>query len=186
MKDIQLLEIEDIKNILLLHGLEGSPDDKAKYLKELFPNSEIIAPNIDYKNDTITFNNHSQKGIMDFCENVIKTKGINFIVGSSAGGRLGFILKEKYELYYTLFNPALFSDIEEISWLEVNKNLDNGNGLIISGRKDEVVPLGKLVRFLNDYSRYLAVMDFAHRVPENVFKDGVMQTFYLNINKTLR
>ena len=111
MKDILFLEVEDITNILLLHGLESNPDEKAKYLKEMFPKSQIIAPNIDYKNDTITFNNHSQKGIMDFCEDAIKTKEINFIVGSSAGGRLGFILKEKYDIYYALFNPALFSDI---------------------------------------------------------------------------
>ena len=184
----QDVDIDSISNILFLHGLESSPEPKAKYLKELFPKSQIIAPSIDYKNDTIKFNNHSQKGIMDFCENTIHTMGINFIVGSSAGGRLGFILKEKYDLHYVLFNPALFSDKEEISWLEINRNLNNYKGLIVSGRSDEVVPLRKLVRFLTDnkYIDSLFVIDIAHNVPEDAFKKGVMQSFNMNINKSIQ
>ena len=181
------IDINDISNILLLHGLEGKPDDKLKYLKELFPDVQIIAPNIDYKNDTISYGNHSQKGIMDFCENVINTKGINLIIGTSAGGRLGFILKEKYDIFYVLFNPALLSDVKEINWLEVNKNLNNHKGLIITGRCDKIVPTKKLLRFLGDYDyrRILNVIDTDHNIPEKAFKEGIMRLFNLNINKCL-
>ena len=84
-------------NCLYIHGLDSSPlKEKLDILKASGMN--VFALHIDYRN---------QKNSYDLLENFAKKNEINFIVGSSLGGYIGFWLAEQLGIPCLLLNPAL-------------------------------------------------------------------------------
>jgi len=82
--------------ILYIHGLDSSPNmERIQFLEKL--GHEVFALHLDYRNEPKT---------VELLSHLIEDKEIDYIVGSSLGGYLGFWLSEKYCLPSLLFNPA--------------------------------------------------------------------------------
>lgn len=83
-----------MRKILYLHGLDSHlQTDRAAVLA---PYGEVIAPTFDYKNNPELFG--------QLCH---EYKDISAIIGSSAGGLVGYFLAQKLQKPCLLFNPAL-------------------------------------------------------------------------------
>lgn len=84
-----------MKTLLYLHGLNSClHDDRREALQSY--DVEILAPSIDYEGTPDLLN--------IFVE---KYKSVDLIVGSSAGGLLGYYLSGILQIPAILFNPAL-------------------------------------------------------------------------------
>lgn len=87
--------------ILYIHGLDSSPNpDRMGWLEE--QGHSVSALHIDYRNEPNTYQILLEKATSD---------EIEFIVGSSLGGRLGYWLSEELGISCLLFNPALALEI---------------------------------------------------------------------------
>jgi predicted esterase YcpF (UPF0227 family) len=97
-------------NCLYIHGLDSSPlKEKLDILKGAGMN--VFALHIDYRN---------QKNSYDLLENFAKKNEINFIVGSSLGGYIGFWLAEQLGIPCLLLNPALaYRSIDNVLFLQL-------------------------------------------------------------------
>ena len=84
-------------NTLFIHGLFSSPNESKIKLLESF-DFKPFAEHIDYEQTPGAY--HLLKGI-------VQNENIEFIVGSSLGGYLGFWLAEELKLPCLLFNPAI-------------------------------------------------------------------------------
>ena len=78
---------------------------------------------------------------------LIIENNINYIIGSSFGGMLGYWLSEKHKIPALLFNPALQIE-KSIIHFEINHN-KSPYKLIILGKKDEIVDPIITSKFLN-------------------------------------
>ncbi|MEA2043320.1 MAG: YqiA/YcfP family alpha/beta fold hydrolase [Bacteroidota bacterium] len=84
---------------IYIHGLDSSPrPDKIKILESL--GLEVEALHIDYRKNPDAY---------AVLEQYMQNSDIEFIVGSSLGGRLGFYLSARFQIPALLFNPALHS-----------------------------------------------------------------------------
>lgn len=87
--------------ILYIHGLDSSPNpERMRWL--IARGHHVVALHLDYRNQPDSYQLLKQE---------VESKQIEFIVGSSLGGRLGFWLSEEFGLSCLLFNPALVLEI---------------------------------------------------------------------------
>lgn len=88
-------------NILYIHGLDSSPNsERIGWLKA--QGHSVSALHIDYRTEPNTY-----QRLLDLA----REQEIDYIVGSSLGGRLGFWISEELGLSCLLFNPALALEI---------------------------------------------------------------------------
>lgn len=84
-------------NLIYIHGLDSSPKlDKLAILERSC--DSLHAPWLDYRKDSDVFGRLLRES---------QERDINFIVGSSAGGLMGYWLAKHLQCPALLFNPAL-------------------------------------------------------------------------------
>lgn len=130
--------------ILYIHGTNGRKSNKVRILKEMvksnFNDGEVEVE--EFKQDILsplnTFNNLC-KYVEDFYNN---EKGRLFLIGSSRGGLLAFLISQIYDIPVLLINPLLSKSKKKIkddivSNIEEQLNIDNDIDLLLS-KIDEV------------------------------------------------
>lgn len=136
-------------NILYIHGLHSYPKpEKVAILQDMADN--VWAPQLNYKENPHTFNFLLEGG---------QHHNINFIVGSSAGGFMGYWLAPHLQCNALLFNPALAfqSVMQQVVALPNNAESFQSFYSIVLGEKDDVIPPQSTLDFLakhNTSSQY--------------------------------
>lgn len=155
-------------NLLYIHGLDSSPrPDKTAILECIA--TQVWTPQLDYRANNNIFNELLSMAI---------TEKINFIVGSSAGGFMGYWLAKYLDCRALLFNPALAfqSVIQQV--LPVGpENISYQNTFlqIILGAKDEVIPPKTTIDYLANHEipELYAIEqrpELAHQIDLNTFE----------------
>ncbi|WP_299455758.1 YqiA/YcfP family alpha/beta fold hydrolase [uncultured Microscilla sp.] len=126
-------------NLLYIHGLDSSPrPDKVAVLQDIADN--VWAPQLNYRENPDTF---------AYLLEGAKKREINYIVGSSAGGFMGYWLAPHLQCKALLFNPALAfqSIIQQIVTLTTVTSFQPFYSIILGGQ-DEVIPPQTTLDFL--------------------------------------
>ena len=117
-----------MKKILYIHGLDSYPhEERLEWLQSA--GHQVWALHLNYR---------KQPDAFYLLENVIDNEGINFLVGSSLGGRLGFWLGEKHGIPALLFNPALAMEIPGLQVPEMSP-VSCPLRWVVLGETDDVV-----------------------------------------------
>ncbi|MCK0204485.1 YqiA/YcfP family alpha/beta fold hydrolase [Ornithobacterium rhinotracheale] len=158
-----------MKTLLYLHGLNSClHDDRREALQSY--DVEILAPSIDYEGTPDLLN--------IFVE---KYKSVDLIVGSSAGGLLGYYLSGILQIPAILFNPALpfaknYIDLPKLAPRE--KFLQ-----VVIGAQDKVVPPLESFKILNSDDLKNAPMEIhwrnrmEHSLPIDIFTEEIAYFF---------
>ena len=117
------------QRIAYLHGLHSSPKPKKVAILQQYSQGKVYAPQLDYDDNPQLF-----EEIFEAC----RTQPVDFIVGSSAGGLLGFWLAQHLGLPALLFNPPLYKS-EFIQRPALKTTAPAFFCQIIQGARDEVV-----------------------------------------------
>lgn len=150
---------------LYIHGLDGHLNDEKHNI--LSKHTEIIAPLIDYR-----ANPNSYYDLLALA----KQENVDYIIGTSMGGCMGYYLSLHLKLPGLLFNPAL-------PFRSVGIDLPNENPIrssylkvVLGGQDDIINPLNNLAWIIE---REEGEMDIAwrntlgHRIPVDVFDEEV-------------
>lgn len=115
--------------IAYLHGLYSYPKPEKVAILQKYSQETVYAPQINYENNPALF-----EEILQACQH----QEVDFIVGSSAGGLLGFWLSQHLQIHSVLFNPPLYKS-EFIQRPELQIASPSFFCQIIQGVRDEVV-----------------------------------------------
>ncbi|MXV38939.1 alpha/beta hydrolase [Flavobacteriaceae bacterium Ap0902] len=152
------------KKVLYLHGLNSQlHDDRREVLKKC--NLEIKAPLMDYENNP------------DALFDLIETFDSDLIIGSSAGGLIGYYISGLKQVPALLFNPAL----PHRDYIKGIKNLPKRKVLlhVTLGSKDEVVNPRATKNYLIHNEGIQSVLkihwieNLEHRIPIDIFESEV-------------
>lgn len=164
-------------NILYLHGLDSKLSPEKREILEVF--GEVIAPDIDYYNNTNT---------IDLLFNEFKDQSIDVVIGSSMGGFAGYYLSKLINSTSLLFNPALpFRTIEQLV-PEIKNDLNNSITIII-GNKDIIInPRDNINYLLNNIDpqnniRIQIINKLEHQISVDIFKIEIENFFESIISK---
>lgn len=148
--------------ILYLHGLNSNPNtEKLEWLKSL--GFDVLGPFINYS-DIKTFNK-IYKQAKDF--------NPDLIIGSSAGGYIGYLIGNLLNIDTILFNPALHSRTFNLPVNTTGKYKPKHN--IFLGKFDSIInPIKteELVKYLDGNFSLFYYSD-GHRVKFKVFKESI-------------
>ena len=115
-------------NILYIHGLDSQPNfERMEVLRNM--GHQVRALHLDYRNRPDTYSVLRQECL---------DQGINYIVGSSLGGFLGYWLGEDLGIAGLLFNPAVYVKPEEAGFQAVALGKCPSRHVVL-GALDEVV-----------------------------------------------
>lgn len=130
-------------NTLYIHGLYSKPrENKLKILKSF--NLNPFAEHVDYEQTPTAY---------QLLKGIIKDRDIEFIVGSSYGGYLGFWLAEELSLPCLLFNPAIvYAPKPEMIMPDV-KSGQCPIRLVVQGKKDNIVDPDANYAFLKNNTK---------------------------------
>jgi hypothetical protein len=118
-------------NLIYIHGLYSSPRmDKLAVLERF--SDRLYAPYLNYEKDDSIFTN-----LLSACN----SQEINYVVGSSAGGLMGYWLAKHIGCPALLFNPALNSKHHRLDIFPPEEKPSSKNYFlnIILGVKDEQI-----------------------------------------------
>jgi len=114
--------------VLYIHGLDSHPTpQKIQMIAER--GHEVFALHLNYR---------EQKDAYHILKKYAEENQVEFIVGSSLGGFLGFYLAEELGIDCLLFNPAMAIDIVEAK-ISADFQRKCKKRYVILGDKDEVV-----------------------------------------------
>ncbi len=119
-------------NILYIHGLDSNPKPaKVALLQEMA--EHVWAPQLNYRENPHTF---------DYLLKGAQQHDINFIVGSSAGGFMGYWLAPHLQCNALLFNPALAfqSVMQQVLPSSNTSDVFHSFYSIVLGGQDDVIP----------------------------------------------
>lgn len=134
-----------MKNIhcLYIHGLDSFPvPQKIQVLKDA--GIEVFALTIDYRKEEKAY---------QILERYALENDINFIIGSSFGGYLGFWLSEKLGIPCLLFNPALAFRSIDTSLVPTIEERNCPLRMMVLGIMDETVHPNLTLEWLNNFSK---------------------------------
>jgi esterase/lipase len=157
--------------ILYLHGLEGNlPEEKRKVLQQI---GEVWGNDIDYRKPKI---------LKELSQIAIEFKP-NYIIGSSMGGYIGFMISKIINVPCLLFNPAFpYRTIEpDISGVEI-PNLKTAKTSIILGKKDRIIKYEDNLKYItenlnSDNIELIEIEELEHRIPFEIFENEVNKYF---------
>lgn len=158
---------------LYLHGLHSSVinSPKVNWLKS-FDYTKVMAPEINYSQE--------KSSIFSRLSQIVETEKIQYIVGSSMGGFLGYHLGSKHNLPTLLFNPSLIKTSVGKPDLDNTgvHNATRGHHSFVLGLNDEVVDPTKLLQFISNTEihtiRKITFEPMAHRVPLEIFRSQML------------
>lgn len=128
------------KNCLYIHGLHSTVNpDKINILEKYF--KRTTAQHIDYI---------QQKNAFQLLEKICVSEQVDFIVGSSFGGYLGFHLSRKLQLPGIIYNPALFFGKEDKVFIPNKPTNPSPSLLAVIGEQDDVVPPESTKKFIKN------------------------------------
>ena len=152
---------------LYIHGLDSYPKPgKLKILK-------------DYKLDTVALHlNYREKlGVYETLKETAIKKDIQFIVGSSVGGYLGFLLSADLGIPCLLFNPAMnYKDRIFYSIMPVLNESKCPYRFIVLGGEDKTVDPKETMEILKEYekkgfkNRVITCHWLAHKIDLTTFE----------------
>ncbi len=154
---------------LYIHGLDSHPvPEKLEILKK--SGLDVVALHINYR---------KENGVYEKLKSTIQKEKVEFIVGSSMGGFLGFWLAEDMGLPCLLFNPAMnFIDKLVPHLPEIENHLCPARYVVI-GAHDESVDPQKNIRFFKNAERddclqRVVVCEWlAHQIDYNTLEEMV-------------
>jgi len=149
------------KRILYIHGLDSSPRaDKSAIMQRY---AELLyTPHLFYRRDNTVFSRLLKDA---------KELEINYIIGSSLGGLMGFWLAQHLEINSLLFNPALPRFKERTDIFPSEKEAPNFFLNIILGKDDEVVPPQASIEYLEKTQyQYELNPNLAHQIDLDTFE----------------
>lgn len=151
--------------ILYIHGLNSFPhSERLEILTS--KGHKTSALHLDYENEPNTYN-------------ILKTYAlenkVDFIIGSSAGGYIGYWLGQELEIPQLLFNPAVaVRDIREDVKHEIKENKNLKSWVVIGAKDDTVLPKGTLKFYKNkDNVRIIVCQWLAHQIDLQTFEECV-------------
>ena len=155
---------------LYIHGLDSFPvPEKIKILENA--GMEVTALHLDYRTQMDSF---------QILKQVILDQEIEFIVGSSMGGYIGYWLGEDLGLPCLLFNPAMsFSSSLDEHRPAVENRLCPARFVVI-GTLDETVDPKKNIEFFKDaeradcQQRVVRCEWLSHQIDFNTFDEMVV------------
>ncbi len=167
-------------NLMYIHGLHSQPRlDKIAILERY--SDSLFAPHLDYENNANLFSYLLEEA---------REREINFVVGSSAGGLMGYWLGRYLGCTTILFNPALAffqqrGDLHEIADLAPQDT--HYYHQIVIGAKDDVVDPQSTVAYLEAQEseqnyRYEIRENLGHRIDIETFAYACEQYLDLNPN----
>lgn len=114
--------------ILYIHGLDSAPNpDRIASLEAA--GHEVFALHLDYR---------QQPDAYDILRDYAQQQRIDYIIGSSLGGALGFWLAEEMGVPCLLFNPAVYLSRPEIN-IELTAQPGCPARWVVIGEQDDVV-----------------------------------------------
>ena len=129
---------------LYIHGLDSFPVPEKKQIMAK-AGLDVTALHLNYR---------QKLGVYEILKDAVFQKNIQFIIGSSLGGYLGYWLAEEMGLPCLLFNPAInfrrkifFSVIPQI------KKLQCPSRYVVLGAKDDLLNPGKTLTFMKNKER---------------------------------
>ncbi len=118
------------KNCLYIHGLHSNVNpDKKRILEKYF--SQVTAKHLDYPNEPKTF---------QILKELSTNAKVDFIVGSSFGGYLGFYLARALNLPGLLFNPAMFFGDQDKVFIPQKPVNPAPMLTLVIGEQDAIIP----------------------------------------------
>jgi hypothetical protein len=118
------------KNCLYIHGLHSDVNrDKVDIMAKYF--DKVVARHIIYSREHNAY---------DMLREMCRDEGVNFIIGSSFGGYLGFYLSRELQLPSVLFNPALLFREQDNTYIKTPSQDPSPFSLFVIGELDDVIP----------------------------------------------
>ena len=152
-------------NILYIHGLNSFPHpERLKVLEQ--KGHQVFALHLDYENELRTFE-------------ILKEYAINhqieFIVGSSAGGYIGYWLGQELTIPQLLFNPAVgLRMIENDTGYKISEQQDLKSWIVIGKNDDTVLPESTLDFFNRKENIRMIICEWlAHQIDSQTFEECV-------------
>lgn len=152
-------------NILYIHGLNSFPHpERLEVLKS--KRHQVFALHLDYENEPKTFK---------ILKNYAIDNQIEFIVGSSAGGYIGYWLGQELAIPQLLFNPAVgLRSIEQDTDYEIKENVTLQSWVIIGEKDEKVAPESSLDFFESKQNiRVIIAQWLAHEIDLQTFVESV-------------
>lgn len=168
---------------LYIHGLDSflSKEKLAILENEGF---EVFSLTIDYRNQNNTF---------QLLEDEALEKKVQFIIGSSMGGFLGYWLAEKLSLPCLLYNPALAIRERYDNYLPLIETNNCPLRIIVIGANDDVVLPHTTFEWLrqqtstNTIEKIMVFNWLAHQIDYNTFQEcTVLALAMLKNNKMIQ
>tara|TARA_R100001591_G_C4310610_1_gene172772 strand:- start:90 stop:590 length:501 start_codon:yes stop_codon:yes gene_type:complete len=162
-----------IKSAIYFHGLESSQGG----IKVQFLDQEVDfleAPAMDY----------TKEGIFEEWLDYVKNEEPDLLIGSSMGGYFAMALATHTGIPVLVFNPAIHSRSIEINGL--GSGTEKLTGLVVLGKKDEVINPGPTISMLQGTQNNLDIIiekEMGHRVPLDVFIDMYNKIAYNGENR---
>ncbi|MFK7950897.1 MAG: YqiA/YcfP family alpha/beta fold hydrolase [Saprospiraceae bacterium] len=151
--------------ILYIHGLNSFPHPERLTILEQ-KKHETFALHLDYENEPNTFK-------------LLKTHAlkheVDFIIGSSAGGYIGYWLGQELGIPQLLFNPAVgLRDIKNDVGYEIKENENLKSWVVVGKNDDTVLPKGTLKFYENKNNvRIIICQWLAHQIDLQTFEECV-------------
>jgi hypothetical protein len=154
---------------LYIHGLDSHPvPEKLEILKN--SGLDVVALHIDYRKD---------KGVYEKLKSTIQSEMVEFIVGSSMGGVIGYWLAEDLGLPCLLFNPAM-SYLGELKphMPAIDHHTCPARFVVIGAHDKSVDPQGNIIFFRNIeradcFQRVIVCEWLTHQIDFNTFEEMV-------------
>lgn len=151
--------------ILYIHGLNSFPHPERL---EILTNKghETFALHLDYENEPNTF---------EILKTYALENEVDFIIGSSAGGYIGYWLGQELNIPQLLFNPAVaVRDIKNDVGYEIKENPNLKSWVVIGENDDTVLPKGTLKFYKNkDNVRIIVCQWLAHQIDLQTYEECV-------------
>ncbi len=151
--------------VLYIHGLNSFPHpERLDYLKE--KGHEVFALHLDYENEPKTFEILKKHAI---------DNQVDFIVGSSAGGYIGYWLGQELNIPQLLFNPAVgLRAIEQDTGYKIAENNELHSWVVIGKNDEKVAPKSSLTFFENKSNiRVIVAQWLAHEIDLQTFRETI-------------
>jgi hypothetical protein len=149
---------------LYIHGLDSAPrPDKLEILKSL--ELDVDGLHIDYRENLDAY---------WVLENYIRQNDIEFIIGSSYGGMLGYYLSAALNIPALLFNPALHSMSLEPE-LPKLRDIPQAPLFVVLGANDQTIHPKKTLDFFRankiKTARIITCHWLAHKIDLRTFEE---------------